>query len=231
MKKGKIILIEGTDKSGKQTQSKRLVKRLRRKNIPVETISFPKYKTPTGRIIGQCYFREKKAQMKIIIGKEILPGLEMQMQLIHILPHYIFTADRLAAQEEIVDSAEELVDVQAKALDDLRDALAERKAVVEKEVDILQDELKIRQDALTDTREATQEKLDLLREEKDTRQQAWDDEIEIIQDRLDDARDQAAAIADMPIPELPDVAGSWQEINDELEKQFEELQGTNRGIT
>ena len=30
----------------------------------------------------------------------------------------------------------------------------------------------------------------------------------------------------MPIPELPDVAGTWQAINDELEKQFEDLQGT-----
>jgi len=52
--KGKLIVVEGTDCSGKETQTKLLVERLREENIKVERISFPMYDTPTGRIIGAC---------------------------------------------------------------------------------------------------------------------------------------------------------------------------------
>ncbi|GBE19657.1 thymidylate kinase [archaeon BMS3Abin17] len=55
MKRGKIIEIEGTDSSGKETQSKLLLKRLKEQGISIEMMSFPQYKTPTGRIVGQCY--------------------------------------------------------------------------------------------------------------------------------------------------------------------------------
>ena len=131
---------------------------------------------------------------------------------------------QIDAQEDLVDINKEQVDIQADALDDLKDALAERRAIVDKEIDVLQDELKVRQDALADTREATQEKLDLLREERDTRQEAWDDEIAVIQDRLDAARDYAAAIADRPVPELPDIAGTMGELDEELKRQLEDMQ-------
>ena len=53
--KGKIIVVEGTDCSGKATQSARLVKKLRENNTKIETFSFPMYNTPTGRIIGGPY--------------------------------------------------------------------------------------------------------------------------------------------------------------------------------
>ena len=52
--KGKLILIEGTDCSGKETQSTRLVDRLNKENILAYRMSFPMYDTPTGRIIGAC---------------------------------------------------------------------------------------------------------------------------------------------------------------------------------
>jgi len=52
--KNKIIIIEGTDCSGKQTQSDLLVKKLTEKNISIYKTSFPQYDTPTGRIIGEC---------------------------------------------------------------------------------------------------------------------------------------------------------------------------------
>ncbi|MBT3642721.1 hypothetical protein HN604_02060 [archaeon] len=55
MKRGKIIVIEGTDCSGKETQSKLLFQRLAQENIPSEVISFPNYRTPTGKIIGGPY--------------------------------------------------------------------------------------------------------------------------------------------------------------------------------
>lgn len=53
--KGKLIVIEGTDCSGKETQSKLLLERLRKDNIKVEKLSFPMYDTPTGKIIGGPY--------------------------------------------------------------------------------------------------------------------------------------------------------------------------------
>ncbi|MBI2629613.1 hypothetical protein HYW76_00770 [Candidatus Pacearchaeota archaeon] len=55
MKKGKLVVIEGGDCSGKETQSALLVNRLHSEGILCGTISFPQYDTPTGRIIGQCY--------------------------------------------------------------------------------------------------------------------------------------------------------------------------------
>lgn len=53
--RGKLIVIEGTDCSGKETQSKLLIEHLRRDGIHVEYQSFPMYDTPTGRIVGGPY--------------------------------------------------------------------------------------------------------------------------------------------------------------------------------
>lgn len=50
--KGKIILIEGTDCSGKETQSKLLVKKLTENGIKSAYFSFPNYDSPTGKIVG-----------------------------------------------------------------------------------------------------------------------------------------------------------------------------------
>lgn len=68
MTKGKLIVIEGTDCSGKETQSKLLVKKLNAMGLKAINLSFPMYDTPTGRIaggpilgkkeIGECWFSE-----------------------------------------------------------------------------------------------------------------------------------------------------------------------------
>lgn len=52
--KGKLIVIEGTDCSGKETQTKLLVERLKKEGKKVANLAFPMYETPTGRIIGAC---------------------------------------------------------------------------------------------------------------------------------------------------------------------------------
>lgn len=52
--KGKIIVIEGTDCSGKETQSNMVVQKLLSENEKVIRLSFPMYDTPTGQIIGAC---------------------------------------------------------------------------------------------------------------------------------------------------------------------------------
>lgn len=52
---GKLIVVEGTDCSGKETQTRKLIERLNNENIPTQRLSYPMYDTPTGRIIGACY--------------------------------------------------------------------------------------------------------------------------------------------------------------------------------
>lgn len=66
--RGKLIVIEGTDCSGKETQTKSLVKRLEKENIPCVRLCFPNYDSPTGKIVGgpylgkdyicECWFKE-----------------------------------------------------------------------------------------------------------------------------------------------------------------------------
>ena len=53
--KGKIIVIEGTDCSGKETQSKILEDKLKSMGKKCIRFSFPMYDTPTGKIIGDNY--------------------------------------------------------------------------------------------------------------------------------------------------------------------------------
>ncbi len=53
--KGKIIVIEGTDCSGKETQSVLLEKRLKKEGIKCIRFEFPNYKSPTGKIVGGAY--------------------------------------------------------------------------------------------------------------------------------------------------------------------------------
>lgn len=55
MKKGKFIIIEGTDCSGKETQTRKLVERLKKEGKKVFEFTFPKYDSPTGKIVGGPY--------------------------------------------------------------------------------------------------------------------------------------------------------------------------------
>ena len=52
---GKIIVIEGTDCSGKETQSKLLENRLNKEGKKCVRFGFPMYETPTGKIVGGSY--------------------------------------------------------------------------------------------------------------------------------------------------------------------------------
>lgn len=53
--RGKLIVIEGTDCSGKETQSKLLIERIKETGNRVERFSFPNYNSPTGKIVGGPY--------------------------------------------------------------------------------------------------------------------------------------------------------------------------------
>lgn len=61
---GKIIVIEGTDCSGKETQSRLLEKRLTEQGKKCIRLGFPMYDTPTGKVVGGAYLGKK----------EIFPG-------------------------------------------------------------------------------------------------------------------------------------------------------------
>lgn len=55
MKKGKLIVIDGVDGTGKATQTSLLVKRLKKEGIKVKTIDFPQYSNNFfGAFIGEC---------------------------------------------------------------------------------------------------------------------------------------------------------------------------------
>lgn len=63
----KLILIEGTDCSGKETQTKKAVERLNKEGIKSIYFSFPNYNSPTGKIVGGPYLG------KPAIGKCVFP--------------------------------------------------------------------------------------------------------------------------------------------------------------
>lgn len=53
--KGKLIVIEGTDCSGKETQTNMLMERLAKDNLKIVKYCYPNYESPTGKIIGGPY--------------------------------------------------------------------------------------------------------------------------------------------------------------------------------
>ena len=59
MNRGKLIVIEGTDSSGKETQSNLLYEKLKSEGYKVYKTSFPMYDTPTGKIVGGPYLGKK----------------------------------------------------------------------------------------------------------------------------------------------------------------------------
>jgi len=66
----KLIVIEGTDCSGKETQSRMLVDRLNSEGIKAVRLYNPVYDSPTGMMIGACYLGKEH------MCKELLaPGM------------------------------------------------------------------------------------------------------------------------------------------------------------
>ncbi len=57
---GKIIVIEGCENIGKETQSKLLVKSLKEKGYQAIEFSFPNYESPTGKIFRDCVLGKEK---------------------------------------------------------------------------------------------------------------------------------------------------------------------------
>lgn len=55
MKKGRLIVLDGTDGSGKATQAKLLLARLKKEGYKVKALDFPQYeKNFFGKLVGEC---------------------------------------------------------------------------------------------------------------------------------------------------------------------------------
>ena len=74
MKKAKIIVIEGTDGSGKETQSKKVLEYLENKGLKVKRYSFPVYSSATGKIVGSSYLG--KPEMGESVFKETAANVD-----------------------------------------------------------------------------------------------------------------------------------------------------------
>lgn len=93
MKKGKIIVIEGTDCSGKETQSNILKENLIKLGYKVFKTSYPRYDTPTGKMIGGS-----------LLGKDTIgPSFfEHPGEINPFVGSLFYAADRLFNNEEIL---------------------------------------------------------------------------------------------------------------------------------
>lgn len=101
--KGKIIVVEGTDCSGKETQTSLLVQRLRREGKKIERLSFPEYDSPTGRIVGGPYLG------KTHIGDGFFP--EGAANVDPKVAALYYAADRRYNRQKILDLLNDGIDV------------------------------------------------------------------------------------------------------------------------
>lgn len=96
--RAKLIVIEGTDCSGKETQSNLLLKRLNDSKIPTVKMSFPMYDTPTGQIVGGSYLG--KAHIGAPLFKEGATNVDPKVAALY------YAADRKYNIHKIIDQLE-----------------------------------------------------------------------------------------------------------------------------
>jgi dTMP kinase len=101
--RGKLIVIEGTDCSGKETQSNKLYEYLISNNVKVEKFSFPQYDTPTGKIVGGPYLG--RAGMGESYFKEGAAAVDPKVAALY------YAADRRYNRQRILDYLNQGIDV------------------------------------------------------------------------------------------------------------------------
>ena len=108
---GKIIVIEGTDCSGKETQAKLLEKKLNDLGKKSINFSFPMYDTPTGQIIASCYLG--KEEYCDYLFKDNVKGLfsEGASNVDYLTSSLYYAADRRYNRDKIIDLLDNGVNV------------------------------------------------------------------------------------------------------------------------
>ncbi len=104
--RGALIVIEGPDGSGKETQSRMLIDRLNAEGISTVQMDFPRYDTPTGRIVGQCYLGKHG------LGEGDVAWFGNANKVDPLIASLYYAADRRAAVPEInriLDSGTHLI--------------------------------------------------------------------------------------------------------------------------
>jgi dTMP kinase len=80
--RGRIIALEGIDQSGKRTQTRLLANELKKKGAKVSTISFPIYKSPSGRQL-----------QRFLEGKQKYPATAL---------HMLYSLNRWENREQVI---------------------------------------------------------------------------------------------------------------------------------
>ncbi len=91
--RGKLIVIEGTDCSGKETQSKLLKEKLNKNGIKTEIVSFPCYDTPTGKIIGGPLLGKEKFGNSFFI--EGAPNVSAKLVSLYYAADRLYNIDKI----------------------------------------------------------------------------------------------------------------------------------------
>lgn len=101
--RGKLIVIEGNDCSGKETQTMLLEKKLNDLNIMSKHLSFPMYDTPTGKIIATCYLGKEEYCKNLF--KDGIIGLfdEGASNVDYLTSSLYYAADRRYNSKKIVE--------------------------------------------------------------------------------------------------------------------------------
>ena len=94
-----IIVIEGTDCSGKATQSEMLYQRMKEANYKVFKTSFPNYDSPTGKIVGGPYLGKEEISKGFF--KETASNVDPEVASLY------FAADRKYNIKTITDKLNE----------------------------------------------------------------------------------------------------------------------------
>lgn len=106
-KRGKLIVIDGIDSSGKATQTKLLIKHLKRDGHKVKVVDFPEYYSNFfGKFIGHClseqYYNFVKVHPKIASVLYAADRFESKNKIKKWLEDgYIIVADRYASANQI----------------------------------------------------------------------------------------------------------------------------------
>lgn len=103
MRKGKLIAIEGIDCCGKETQSKILIKNLKKTGYETILFSFPRYETKIGKEIKQRLKKSSKTNIGALYTQDFLaakPEIEKHLKKGYFVICDRYTPSNFAYQEE-----------------------------------------------------------------------------------------------------------------------------------